>query len=48
MNNSSGAIYMDYRNAQDFSDFNTIIYGHNMLNGTMLAKLLEYKKTDFL
>ena len=34
----SGSIYLDYRN-NNFNDTNTIIYGHNMKNGTMFAEL---------
>jgi len=34
----SGSIYMDYRN-DGFSDKNTVLYGHNMKNGTMFAEL---------
>ena len=37
--NSSGAIFMDFLNKPDFSHFNTIIYGHNMRNGTMFGSL---------
>lgn len=37
--NSSGAIFMDFLNKPDFSDYNTIIYGHNMRNGTMFGSL---------
>ena len=40
--NSSGAIFMDALNAPDLSDANTIIYGHNMKNGTMFASLQNY------
>ena len=40
--NSSGTPFMDYRNAPDFSDRNTIIYGHNMNNGTMFADIHKY------
>ena len=40
--NSSGAIFMDFLNKPDFSHFNTIIYGHNMKNGSMFASLLSY------
>lgn len=39
--NSSGAIFMDFLNKPDFSHFNTIIYGHNMRNGTMFGCLKE-------
>jgi len=34
----SGSIYLDYRN-NNFEDTNTILYGHNMKNGTMFAEL---------
>lgn len=37
--NSSGAIFMDFLNRTDLSDYNTIIYGHNMRNGTMFGSL---------
>lgn len=37
--NNSGAIFMDFLNRKDYSDFNTIIYGHNMRNGTMFGSL---------
>lgn len=30
---------MDYRNMEDFQDQNTILYGHNMLNGSMFGSL---------
>lgn len=40
--NSHGAIFMDYRNTPDFSDQNTILYGHNMRDGTMFKDLLKY------
>jgi len=37
--NNSGAIFLDYRNASDFTDALTIVYGHNMLDGSMFAPL---------
>lgn len=36
---SSGAIFMDMLCESDFSDENTIIYGHNMKNGSMFRAL---------
>ena len=33
---------MDFRNSPDFSARNTIIYGHNMNNGTMFADIHKY------
>ena len=41
--NASGSIFMDCHNASDFTDTNTIIYGHNMKNGTMFGSLKMYK-----
>ena len=46
--NAAGSIFMDYRNTADFSDRHTVIYGHNMRNGSMFADVLQYKKQDFL
>ena len=37
--NFAGSIFMDYRNMEDFQDQNTILYGHNMLNGSMFGSL---------
>lgn len=45
---SSGAIFMDYRNKPDYSSFNTFIFGHNMLDGTMFADLKLYFDDEFL
>lgn len=44
---TGGTLFMDYLNAPDFSDFNTIIYGHNMKNGTMFACLKNYKNQKY-
>lgn len=45
--NSLGCIFLDTRNAPDFSDQNSIIYGHHMKNGTMFSGLTEYKNQEF-
>ena len=46
--NKNGSIFIDCHNEPDFSDPNTIIYGHNMKNGSMFGKLDKYKdKTLF-
>ena len=37
-----GCLFADYENQADFSDRNTIIYGHNMRDGSMFAALNEY------
>lgn len=45
--NPSGAIFMDCSSEADFSLFNTIIYGHNMYDGTMFAALHDYRRPEF-
>ena len=44
---SRGAIYIQKLNNNDFSDPNTIIYGHNMLNGSMFGRLKKFRNKDF-
>lgn len=38
----AGAIFTDTSNETDFSDDNTIIYGHNMFDGSMFSNLGKY------
>ena len=38
-----GSIFMEAENASDFSDDNTFIYGHNMKDKSMFAKLNQFK-----
>ncbi len=45
--NKNGAIFIDYRNAGDFSDRNTLIYGHHMKSGAMFASLVNYAKQSY-
>jgi sortase B len=40
---SVGAIFLEYRSSPDFSDFNTIIYGHRMNNETMFHGLHAFQ-----
>lgn len=42
----SGSIFADYRCSIDTSD-NTLVYGHNMGNGTMLHAIKNYKVEDW-
>ena len=44
---SSGIPFMDYQCTGDATDDNTIIYAHNMRNGTMFHDLLEYSDREF-
>jgi len=45
---SSGAIFLDCDNAPDLTSDNNIIYGHNMLDGSMFAQILQFKDQEFL
>lgn len=42
-----GSIYTEDYNKKDFSDFNTLIYGHNMKNGTMFGSLKKFRDAAF-
>ncbi len=44
--NFAGTIFIDYENKPDFSDCNTLVYGHNMKNGTMFGQLKNFSKDD--
>jgi len=46
--NSSGAIFVDYRNRADFLSPVTFIYGHNMRDGSMFGTLNRFLNSDFL
>ncbi|MNN15152.1 Sortase family protein [compost metagenome] len=45
--NDSGSIFMDFENDSSFKDKNTILYGHNMKNGSMFSILNKYMDKDF-
>ena len=40
--NFAGTIFVDYENSGDFSDCNTLVYGHNMKNGSMFGQLKKF------
>lgn len=42
-----GAIYTEHHNDLEFEDPNTIVYGHNMNNGSMFASLHRFEDADF-
>ncbi len=43
----AGCIYTQKANAKDFSDRVTVVYGHNMLDGTMFSNLVYFRDADF-
>lgn len=42
-----GSIFLDHTNAKDFSDFNTIIYGHHMEKHEMFGDLDLFEEKEF-
>lgn len=44
----SGAIFSENYNSKDFNDYITILYGHNMRDGTMFRGLHQYEDSGFL
>ena len=42
-----GCVYTENMNSKDFTDNNTVIYGHNMKNGSMFAQLHKFEDPDF-
>ena len=45
--NSAGAIFMDALNSPNLTDANTVIYGHNMKNGSMFKSLQYYESAYY-
>lgn len=45
--NRNGAVFMDYRNQEDFSDRLTVLYGHHIRGGRMFSSLTEYKSQTY-
>jgi sortase B len=42
-----GVPFLDYRCTRDFSDFNSIIYGHNISNKYVFAGLLNFRNQSY-
>lgn len=45
--NSSGSIFLDYRNDPELLDYVSVIYGHNMKNGSMFKTINRYKNIEW-
>jgi len=45
--NRMGSIFLDYRNNPDFTDQNSVIYGHQMRSGDMFTQLEFYRDQAF-
>ena len=46
--NFAGTIFVDYENGRDFNDCNTLVYGHNMKNGSMFGHLKKFTEDETL
>lgn len=46
--NAAGAIFMDCRNAADFSSYHTLLYGHNVRSGSMFGTLDKYLDSAYM
>lgn len=44
--NIAGCIFLNADNRDDFTDQNTIIYGHNMKNDSMFGKLSDFREEE--
>lgn len=40
--NAGGSIFMDWQNKRDMTNYNTILYGHAMADGSMFGQLKRY------
>ena len=45
--NRNGSIYIQQINREDFTHPNTVLYGHNMGNGSMFATLRKFREKSF-
>ncbi len=43
----AGSIFLECRNSRDMTDFNTILYGHNMNNGSMFNSIRQYAAQSY-
>ena len=45
--NASGTLFVDVRNHADWSDRNTVIYGHHMSDQSMFGGLYKYRSQEY-
>lgn len=43
----SGSLFLDYRNAPDFSDFYSLVYGHHMDADVMFGELVHFLEEEY-
>lgn len=45
--NIAGALFLDFRCNDDYSDYNSFIYGHHLKNDTMFSCLVDYQNQEY-
>ena len=45
--NGKGSLFIDFRNEKPFEDFNTVVYGHRMKDGSMFHSLVDYRDKKY-
>ena len=45
--NAAGSIFVEEKNRKEFQDFNSILYGHHMANGSMFATLEYWQQQTY-
>lgn len=45
---NAGSVFLECKNNRSFQDFNTIIYGHHMYNGSVFAPMVNYRDPEYL
>lgn len=45
---NAGSVFLECKNNRNLLDFNTVIYGHHMVNGSIFAPLANYRDPGYL
>ena len=45
--NKAGSVFLDAGDTPDFMDYHSLMYGHNMKNGSMFGRLKKYYEEEF-
>ena len=45
---NAGSVFLECKNNRDLQDFNTIIYGHHMYDGSVFSQLVNYREEAYL
>ena len=45
---NAGSVFLECKNNRSLQDFNTIIYGHHMFDGSVFASMVNYRDPEYL